>query len=142
MIPKFRIWDKKQDKMFDIEEIKFVYDELIDYTQTFIYYNNQKHNMALVLYYFENEVMQSTGKIDDHRKEIFEGDVVEIVIFKESCDDVDEYYEYEYKGIVKQLDGCWVIDTNDETIELYSDIDEIEIVGHKYMEDYKEFLNE
>lgn len=60
------------------------------------------------------------------------------------CDYKGFCYEYshDYKGVVKQLEGCWVIDTNDETIELYSDIDEIEIVGHKYMEDYKEFLNE
>ena len=41
-------------------------------------------------------------------------------------------YLYELIGIVKQLEGAWVIDTEKEAVYLWSDIDENEILGNTW----------
>ena len=44
------------------------------------------------------------------------------------------FYEYdkEFIGIVKQLEGSWVIDTGSDAVCLWTEIEENEIIGNIY----------
>lgn len=52
------------------------------------------------------------------------------------------FYEYEkdYVGVVKVLEGSWVIDTGSVAVRLWSKIDESEVLGNIY--ENLEFLEE
>lgn len=79
-------------------------------------------------------LMQSTGLFDKNGVEISEGDVVLTTRFKGRADVSGGHYEWdkEYKGVVKMLEGCWVIYTGNDLVELWSEIEENEVVGNIY----------
>lgn len=79
-------------------------------------------------------LMQSTGIRDITNQEIFEGDVVKTTRFVGRADEVGGFYEYdkEFIGIVKQLEGSWVIDTGSDAVCLWTEIEENEIIGNVY----------
>ncbi len=79
-------------------------------------------------------LMQSTGIRDITNQEIFEGDVVKTTRFVGRADEVGSFYEYdkEFIGIVKQLEGSWVIDTGSDAVCLWTEIEENEIIGNIY----------
>ncbi|HEV4781317.1 TPA: hypothetical protein VY123_001944 [Streptococcus pneumoniae] len=85
------------------------------------------------------ELMQSTGLKDKNGKEIFEGDIVRTTRFLGRADEIGGFYEYdkEFIGIVKQLEGSWVIDTGSDAVCLWTEIEENEIIGNIY--ENKEF---
>ncbi|HET0618783.1 TPA: YopX family protein, partial [Streptococcus pneumoniae] len=87
----------------------------------------------------EIELMQSTGLKDKNGKEIFEGDIVRTTRFLGRADEIGGFYEYdkEFIGIVKQLEGSWVIDTGSDAVCLWTEIEENEIIGNIY--ENKEF---
>lgn len=82
---------------------------------------------------------QSTGLKDKNGKEIFEGDIVRTTRFLGRADEIGGFYEYdkEFIGIVKQLEGSWVIDTGSDAVCLWTEIEENEIIGNIY--ENKEF---
>ena len=78
--------------------------------------------------------MQSTGMFDKNGVEIFEDGIVKTTRFFGRADESGGFYEYEKEliGIVKQLEGAWVIETGKGAVYLWSDIDENEILGNTW----------
>lgn len=125
MIPKFRAWLKKEQKMDnEIDHISWLEDELYCIGDGITYMVSAED---LVL-------MQSTGLKDKNDKEIFEGDIVRTTRFLGRADEIGGFYEYEkdYVGVVKVLEGSWVIDTGIVAVRLWSEIDESEVLGNIY----------
>ena len=124
MIPRFRAWDKLNNEMYVVEQINLNRGEFesIGYGITFLRGADKV------------ELMQSTGIRDMSNQEIFEGDVVKTTRFVGRADEVGGFYEYdkEFIGIVKQLEGSWVIDTGSDAVCLWTEIEENEIIGNIY----------
>ncbi|HGA2365036.1 TPA: DUF1372 family protein [Streptococcus agalactiae] len=51
-----------------------------------------------------------------------------------TVDNAGGFYEYDKEliGIVKQLEGAWVIDTGRDAVDLWTEIDENEVIGNIY----------
>ncbi|HFH6995391.1 TPA: YopX family protein [Streptococcus agalactiae] len=116
MIPKFRAWPKKFERMYDVT--------IIDFENGDVGLKDEYGGVAigdikqLIL-------MQSTGMFDKNGVEIFDGDIVLTTRL------IDYTYK-DFKGVVKMLEGCWLIDTGTDAVYLWSEIEENEVVGNIY----------
>ena len=114
MIPKFRAWDKKLKKMFEVS--------FIDFDTKLIGLNI---NLEIIIFDFDDVVlMQSTGLKDKNGKEIFEGDVVRIFdsLYTVFYDNEEGSYR------LKPHDERWVIDY----MSNFSHGGNFEVVGNIY----------
>ena len=129
MIPKFRMWMKSLKWMCDVTNISLD-SKFVDICQQ----GDTERYTEMSVEFDEIVLMQSTGLKDKNGKEIFEGDIVRTTRFLGRADEIGGFYEYEkdYVGVVKVLEGAWVIDTGSVAVRLWSEIDEPEVLGNIY----------
>ena len=123
MIPKYKVWDTVKKAMSEVQAIVYTEEKVYP-----IYFKEIRRYIP----FSEAIIMQSTGLFDKNGKEIFESDLVKTTRFFGRADESGGFYEYEkeFIGIVKQLEGAWVIDTEKGAVYLWSDIDENEVLGN------------
>ncbi|HEO8355189.1 TPA: hypothetical protein VBX25_002060 [Streptococcus agalactiae] len=120
MIPKFRAWDKHSQKMFTNSELVIWNGNVYANDSKKLTCNNLKG------WSIDDEyLMQSTGMFDKNGIEIWEGDIVLTTRL------IDYTYK-NFKGVVKMLEGRWLIDTGTDAVYLWSEIEENEVVGNVY----------
>lgn len=126
MIPKFRAWDKHEQKMF-------TNDELIIWNGN-VYANDSKKLTCNNLkgWSIDDEyLMQSTGLVDKNGKEIFEGDIVKM--------SKDVYSEPTYYKVVRHYGGAYRLESKQHGCELWLRHTDCEVVGNVY--ENKELLD-
>lgn len=115
MIPKFRAWLKKEQKMDnDVDHISWLEDELYCIGDGITYMVSAED---LVL-------MQSTGLLDKYGKEIFEGDIVKM--------SKDVYSEPTYYEVVRHRGGAYRLESKQHGCELWLRHTDCEIAGNVY----------
>lgn len=131
MIPKYRAWDKARNEMNYKVMVGNCDTDDENWTCPIIWIEEKKDWLHFDDY---DSIMQSTGLKDKNGKEIFEGDIVRTTRFLGRADEIGGFYEYEkdYVGVVKVLEGSWVIDTGSVAVRLWSEIDESEVFGNIY----------
>ncbi len=125
-IPKFRAWDKISKNMFPVM--------MIDFGQSYVMIE-EINGLWCERDFDDIELMQSTGLVDENGKEIFEGDIVQT----ERC--FGDFNNFEmFKGVVKQLEGVWMIVTDNNAVPAFSEIEENIVIGNVW--ENKELLEE
>ena len=115
MIPKYRAWLKKEQKMDNyIDHISWIEDELYCIGDGITYMVSAED---LVL-------MQSTGLKDKNGKEIFEGDIVKMA--------KDVYSEPSYYDVVRHRGGAYRLESKQHGCELWLRHTDCEVVGNIY----------
>lgn len=126
MIPKFRVWEKRESRMIASENctaINFFEQKLIE-TQWF-----GKGKWVNISHDFNDIIsMQSTGLKDSNGVEIYEGDVIEWSYW------VGDYEEERGRSEIKVFDGAFRLkDSNDEALYDFTEwAEEYYVVGNVY----------
>ncbi len=126
MTPRYRAWDKHEQKMF-------TNDELIIWNGN-VYANDSKKLTCNNLkgWSIDDEyLMQSTGLRDKNDKEIFEDDIVKMA--------KDVYSEPTYYEVVRHRGGAYRLESKQHGCELWLRHTDCEVVGNVY--ENKELLD-
>ena len=115
MIPKFRAWLKKEQKMDNyIDHISWLEDELYCIGDG-ITYMVEAEDLVL---------MQSTDMVDRNGNIIFEGDIVKM--------SNDVYSEPTYYEVVRHRGGAYRLESKQHGCELWLRHTDCEVVGNVY----------
>ena len=115
MIPKFRAWLKKEQKMDnEIDHISWLQDELYCIGDGITYMVSAED---LVL-------MQSTAMVDRDGRIIFEGDIVKM--------SKDVYSEPTYYEVVRHYGGAYRLESKQHGCELWLRHTDCKVVGNIY----------
>lgn len=122
MIPRFRAWLKKEQKMDnDVDHISWLEDELYCIGDGITYMVSAE----------DLELMQSTDMVDRDGKIIFEGDIVKMA--------KDVYSEPTYYEVVRHRGGAYRLESKQHGCELWLRHTDCEVVGNVY--ENKELLD-
>ena len=122
MIPKFRAWLKKEQKMDNyIDHISWLEDELYCIGDGITYMVSAE----------DLELMQSTAMVDRDGRIIFEGDIVKM--------SKDVYSEPTYYEVVRHYGGAYRLESKQHGCELWLRHTDCEIVGNVF--ENKELLD-
>ena len=121
-ILKFRAWNAHEKKIFTNVQIIVWNGNVYANDNSELNVNNLKGWSI-----DEKYLMQSTGLADENGKEIFEGDIIQTERYFDGFTDVKLY-----KGVVKQLEGLWMIDTGNDAVPVFSEIEENIVIGNIY----------
>lgn len=119
MIPKFRAFVKKENKLFETDDlllIDFLNEEVMLQQNSIIY--------ATSFDFDEVVLMQSTGLHDKNGKEIFEGDIIKMV--------KDVYSDPTYYEVIRHLGGAYRLESNQHGCELWLRHTNCEVIGNIY----------
>ena len=115
MIPKFRAWLKKEQKMDNyIDHISWLEDELYCIGDG-ITYMVEAEDLVL---------MQSTDMVDRNGNIIFEGDIIKM--------SKDVYSEPTYYEVVRHRGGAYRLESKQHGCELWLRHTDCEVVGNVY----------
>lgn len=118
---KFRAWDKFEKQWMDAPIIDGANGKMMAFSPldgTFV----RQFSDA------EVEIVEYTGIDSEDGLEIFEGDIVKQEETLFGVVDTD----LELTGVVKMLEGCWVIDSGKDSVYLWSETACHQILGNIY----------
>ncbi|WP_156009317.1 YopX family protein [Streptococcus ruminantium] len=127
VVPKFRAWRKTAQKMVNVSSLDWKSDENEKESLSAIWWYSTRNALVSSADDVSDEfiIMQFTGSLDKDGENIFDKDIVETTRFCGGS------YE-DYRGVVKFLEGSWIIDTGEELIPLWSEIEENIVIGNIY----------
>lgn len=126
MIPKYRLWDKNRQVMYDNSQLIIWNGNVYANDSKKLTCNNLKGWSV-----DDDYLMQSTGLFDKYGQEIFEGDIIKM--------SKDVYSEPTYYEVVRHRGGAYRFESKQHGCELWLRHTDCEVVGNVY--ENKELLD-
>nr|DAT00548.1 MAG TPA: YopX protein [Caudoviricetes sp.] len=126
MIPKYRLWDKNRQVMYDNSQLIIWNGNVYANDSKKLTCNNLKGWSV-----DDDYLMQSTGLFDKYGQEIFEGDIIKM--------SKDVYSEPTYYEVVRHRGGAYRLESKQHGCELWLRHTDCEVVGNVY--ENKELLD-